>query len=160
MTVEMARKWLITASLGITAGVVAFFVAAPAFGFPLTADQAMRLLEIVVPVFLGYLGTASRFVFSAPNRVERVQLRRNDPLVALLIRGPLLVFLLIVFVAVASFGWSNRADAPAGAGMSIDALSGVVSTALGLLAVTTHTAVAYLFVARDEAPTANVSAQT
>jgi hypothetical protein len=59
-----ARKWLVLASLSMTAVLFVFFIIAPAFGFPLTFGQARGLLEIILPVFLGYLGSASHFVFS------------------------------------------------------------------------------------------------
>ena len=40
-----ARKWLILASLSMTAVLFVFFIIAPALGFPLTFGQARGLLE-------------------------------------------------------------------------------------------------------------------
>ena len=63
----------------------------------------------------------------------------------LLIRGAVLIFALVCVCAIGVFGYSNRIQAPVGSGMGIDTLSSLLSAALGLLAVTTGVASAYLF---------------
>lgn len=56
MSVYQARKWLIVASLTMAAASFSFFMLAPVFGYPLRYSQAQLVLQIVLPVFLGYLG--------------------------------------------------------------------------------------------------------
>jgi uncharacterized membrane protein required for colicin V production len=144
MNTHGIRRWLIIASLTITTAEFVFFLIAPMAGYPLTFAQAIRLLEIVLPVFLGYLGSAARFVFpqtSAPDPIRRAA----PSLASLLVRGPIIVFSLASIAALIAFGHSNRIDAPVGAGMDIDTLAGILSVALGLLAVTTNVAVSYFF---------------
>src|SRR6516164_4337019 len=85
-----ARKWLILASLSMTACLFIFFLLAPTIGFPLTFSQARGLLEIVLPVFLGYLGSASHFVFSHRSRSQREQAAASQEMTILLIRGPVI----------------------------------------------------------------------
>ena len=140
-----ARKWLILASLGMTACLFVFFLVAPTIGFPLTFSQARGLLEIVLPVFLGYLGSASHFVFSHRSKLKRQQAEASQEMTILLIRGPVIIFALICACAVAVFGYSNRIEAPVGSGMSLETLASFLSAALGLLAVTTSIASSYLF---------------
>jgi hypothetical protein len=95
-------------------------------------------------VFLANLGSATAFVFPRTRRQDRHTVGSTE-LIGLLVRGPICVFAIAIVAAVGSFGYSNRLTAPAGSGMSLDTLSSVVSAALGLLAVTTNVAVAYLF---------------
>jgi len=147
MDADNARKWLITSSLRITGAVFVFFVIAPAVDFPLTFPQARGLLEIVLPVFLGYLGSASHFVFSRRTRRKPIPMNRSPELVSLLIRGPVIVFAVVSICAIAVFGYSNRISAKAGSGMSLDVLASLLSAALGLLAVTTNVAASYFFAA-------------
>ncbi len=150
MVADDARKWLLTASLAMTAGVFLFFLVAPAAGYPLTFAQARGFLEIIVPVFLGYLGSGSHFIFSNRSRRPSPKLDASGELVALMIRGPVIVFAVISIGAIAVFGFSNRIQAPIGSGMSIDMLAGFLSAALGLLAVTTNVAISYLFATGDK----------
>lgn len=76
---------------------------------------------------------------------------RNEPglqlsdLVELLVKGPLIVFGVIVAVAIIAFGYSNRQAATGGDGLSVDLLAGIITAALGLLAVSTNAIVGYLF---------------
>ncbi len=144
MTNESARRWLVLASLVAIAVVFAFFVMAPAIGFPLTFVQSRGLLEIVAPVFLGYLGTATHFFISKkPQKTESEKFLEGT--ISLLVRGPVLVFAVICVFSIFSFGFSNRIGAPAGNGMSLDSFAGYLSVALSFLAATTSIVVAYLF---------------
>ena len=143
MTLFQARKLLIVASLTASAASFCFFVLAPVLGYPLRYAQAQTVLQIVLPVFLGYLGAASQFVFKTkPGADDAVE---AHPLMLVLIRGPIAIFALMMVVLVVAFGYSNRAAALPGDGMTAELLSAGVTTAIGLLAVTTHAVVAYLF---------------
>ena len=148
MDLKAARTWLVTASLVITAAEFTFFLVAPAIGFPLTFDQAIRLLEIVFPVFLGYLGSATHFVFRSQRRA--IAFQGASSLFGLVVRGPIFIFGVAVAVALWAFGYSNRLAAVPGSGMSVDALAIVLSIALGLTTVSTNVVVAYIFQTGDE----------
>jgi hypothetical protein len=138
-----ARKWLIVASLGILVATFAFLLIAP-LAFPLNFSQAQRLMEILLPVFLGYLGSAAQFVFGPGLELPRVIPESRRPFVALLIRGPLMLFAFMSVVLLGVFGYTNRATAPL-TGMSFDMLATLFSLLLSMLAATTNVAVTYLF---------------
>jgi len=147
MTIESARKWLVLGSLIVTGTHFIFFLIAPAVGYPIEYEHSIRLLQISTPVFLGYLGAASRFVFQRHKATDQVVI--SNPLLGTLIRGPFIVFGLASIAALCAFGYSNRLNAPPGVGMSVDTLATAVTTALGLLAVTTNVAVSALFGGED-----------
>jgi hypothetical protein len=144
MTTDGARAWLITASLAATGAAFVFFLAAPAIGYPLTWEQSIRLFEIVLPVFVGYLGAAVHFVFKIPRDTNQPQLPVS-PLFGLLVRGPFILFVFACITSLWVFGFSNRAEAPPGQGMNVDTLAWAFSAALSLLAVTTTVVVTSLF---------------
>lgn len=150
MTIHSARIWLIKVSLAITGLNFAFFLAAPALGYPLTFEQAVRLLEIVTPVFFGYLGSATYFLFGRSASDQNVALGGSKELVALLVKGPVYLFGVATVTAGIAFGYSNRSAAPGGSGMTVDILAGSISAALGLLAVTTNVIVSYLFASGEQ----------
>lgn len=141
MTVDEARKWLITGSLLITGVQMVFLVVCPAFGYPLEWPKNLDLLQIISPVFLGYLGSASHFIFMAPAPVVTA----DNRYLGLLIKGPLTIYTVVVLAAIVAFGYSNRVGAPIGANMSVDNLTNTLSAALGVLAVTTGVISSYLF---------------
>jgi len=152
MSLEQARTWTIAASLALTCALMFFFFVAPSLGYPLEPPQALQLLEIILPLFLGYLGTASHFIFRP--RFKDVQLTGRREQLGLLVRGPIYAFGVAMSGLLFAFGWSNRLAAPAGVGMSFETLSGSLAAALGLLAATTSVIVAYLFSASDPRGTA------
>ncbi len=145
MTVDAARKWIISTSLIATGLVFVFFLAAPPLGFPLEWDQTQRVIEILLPVFLGYLGTATHFLFHSSKTQGQPALEYQNSLLGLLIKGPIVVFATACVAILFSFGYSNRSNAPSGSGMSIDQLAWAFTAALGILAVTSSVAVSYLF---------------
>jgi hypothetical protein len=142
MNIDTARKWLILSSLLITGSQIVFFIVAPVFGFPLQYPKNLDLLQIVLPVFLGYLGAASHFIFQNPAPSVPAQTQY----LGLLVKGPIIIYTLAIASALVAFGYSNRADADIGSGMSIDNLATALSIALGVLAVTTGVLSSYLFV--------------
>jgi hypothetical protein len=145
MTVEKARAWLIVSSLLITGVTVLFLFVAPVLGYPLRQEQALRIVQIVMPVFVGYLGSAAHFVFREREPDESEVRLRTHRLAELLLKGPVIVWGGIMFAAIVAFGVSNRPGAPPGSGWSVDDLAAAVTGGLSLLAVTTNVAVAYLF---------------
>lgn len=150
MTVAIARRWLVFASLLVTGVTFVFFLVAPAVGYPLTWEQSIRVFEIVIPVFLGYLGTATHFLFHTGGEQQLVRINSSG-LLSLIVRGPLIVFVVVGVAIVFAFGYANRAAATPGEGMSVDALSYSFTALMGLLAVTTNVAVSYLFALGEKA---------
>lgn len=53
MTVKQARIFIVKMSLVETAGIFLFLVIGKPLGYPLSWSQVQRLVEIVLPVFLG-----------------------------------------------------------------------------------------------------------
>src|SRR6266849_9240050 len=151
MTVDGARSWIIITSLVVTGLTFGFLVAAPPLGYPLGWDQSQRIIEILLPVFLGYVGTATHFVFHTRNQDQELQLGSRAPLLGLIIRGPIVVFVSACVVILFAFGYSNRANAIQGEGMSVDQLAWAFTAALGILSVSTGVAVSYLFSLSDHA---------
>jgi hypothetical protein len=127
-TVLHVRKWLIVASLSVTGVDLLFFILAPALGYPLEYPQNLRLMQIVLPVVLGYLGTMTAFLFQAPTRTSV----NPDalPFLTLLAKGPVILFGVATTAAIGAFGYMNRASAAPGTGMSVDTLSMTVTTCL------------------------------
>jgi hypothetical protein len=153
VTITRARTWLIASSLAITAVNGVFFVLAPAFGYPLTPDQAIRLVQIIVPVFAGYLGSAVHFVFATTHPRSPRRGADASTQLGLLVRGPVVVFCLWTGAALAAFGVSNSSRAAPGSGMSVDTLALNITLALAMLTAVTNAIVAYAF-GREPEPAA------
>jgi hypothetical protein len=145
--IDTARSFIIWGSLGITAVQGFFLLMAPSLGF-LNSPQNLDLLQVVGPVFLGYLGTACAFIFKDPP----LEVPVNEKFLGPLVVGPMVVYVLFVGAAFASFVYSNRPDGPPGTGISIEVLSRELSIALGVLAATTSVINANLFFAPRSAP--------
>lgn len=144
MTVQQARNWLVLASLVACGATFVFLLIAPAIGFPLLWADALRVLELVIPVFAGYLGAAAQYVFSKKQH-GKVTVQDGSGLLSLMIKGPVILFAVTSLAILIGFGISNRESASQGTGMSVDTLAGALTALLGILAITTNAAVAYLF---------------
>lgn len=145
MTITQARLWIVYASLIATGTAFVFFCFAPAIGYPLRWDDALRLLEITLPTFVGYLGSAVHFMtLTNPSNSEKLKAQQSA-LLPLVVRGPAIVFAVACASAIAGFGISNRSHAPAGVGMSVDTLAGILAAALGVLTASTSVVVGRLF---------------
>jgi hypothetical protein len=148
MTADQARKILISSSLCITGGgQIIFLLIAPSVGFPLPYPKNLNLLQIVSPIFLGYLGTATHFIFKTPTP----QVQVNNQFLGLLVNGPIAIYFFAIVAAFGAFGYSNRSGAPIPGGMSVDNLATALSIMLGVLAATTSVLISYLFVANQSA---------
>jgi len=141
MTADQGRKWLILSSLIITGIQVIFLFVAPALGYPLTYPKNLYLLQIVTPVFLGYLGSAAHFVFTAPPPEVTV----NNQFLGPLVKGPITIYACAMVAAFGTFGYSNREGVQIGSAMTVDNLATAISISLGILAVTTGVIISYLF---------------
>jgi hypothetical protein len=154
MTLATARKWLVLSSLIVTACEFLFFILAPALGYPLHQEEAFRMIEIITPVFLGYLGSATRYLFHpAADHTRPTSVQRE--LLGLLVRGPLVVFSLVSAAAIFAFGYANR---PNGPGMLPDTLGLMLAATLGILTITTSVIVENLFPSVQAAAGASANA--
>lgn len=143
------QKWIIkTCLIAITVQTV-FFIVAPYIGFPMEAHNAFRLLEIVLPVFLLYLGGAA-IIFFRKKITYDLMSDSTRVLLSLMSRGPMAAFLLITFSSIAMYWYSNSELVPIGNGISIDTLAGIISISLGLLVVSSNAVVMYLFNLSEE----------
>jgi hypothetical protein len=143
MSITAARKWLILSSLIITGAQMLFYLIAPAIGFPLSYPKNIDLLQIVTPVFFGYLGAATHFIFQNPAPEVPVQ----NEFLGILVIGPIIIYVVVTIGSLFAFMYMNRPGATLGSGMSVDNLATALSLSLGVLAVTTGVISSYLFVA-------------
>jgi hypothetical protein len=150
MSIDHARKWLILSSLVITGLQMVFLLLSPAIGYPLSYPKNLDLLQIVTPVFLGYLGAAAHFIFLNPPPEVHVQNR----FLGMLVKGPVIIYALAAGSSFLAFGYANRSSALPGAGMSTDNLARALSLSLGVLAATTGVIAPYLFVSPNPTPQA------
>jgi hypothetical protein len=143
MTVISARKWILIASLSVSGAVFVFVILAPILSYPLTWAQALRIVELIIPVFFGYLGSGTHYLFSTDE--DPVAQVKTQKLLSILVKGPILLFAVIVGSVFIAFGAGNRSAAQVGDGMSVDTLAAWITAGLGLLTVTTNVVVSHLF---------------
>lgn len=150
MDIHSARRWIIVSSLIISTVAFIFFLLAPALDL-LLFEQSFRLIQIVFPVFMGYLASAAHFVFSAKPAIKdddaerQAHIGRHSDLAGLLIKWPIIIFGILLATSIGAFAYTNRENATLNTGMTVDQLALVISVCLGLLAATTNVAVSYLF---------------
>jgi hypothetical protein len=145
MTVLKAQIFIVVSSLALTGTLLLFYILSPSLGYPLEFDQAIRLTQINTPIFLGFLGSATQFLFTGDRTRARLIDEQLEPLLKILVVGPIAVFAVATIACLFAFGVSNGKSAAPGQGMSIDSLSVLLTAILGLLAVTTSVIVSYLF---------------
>ena len=138
MSVDDARKWLIVSSLMITGIQMMFLLLAPAFGYPLEFPQALEVLRIVCPVFLGYLGSASHFIFQNAKSTKQLQ----NQYIGIILKGSIAVYVLTAGGSLFAFGYTNHSQTD---GMSVPELCTALTMSLGVLAVSTGVISSYLF---------------
>jgi hypothetical protein len=154
MTIEQARGWLIRTSLAISFVILLFVVVAPGvLGFPLDADrgQDTRILQIILPVFVGYLASASHFVFSERGQAAAADTRPLSGNALTLVKWPVLAWGILSVAMMGAFWYSNRSSGPPGSGWTVDKLAAYLTIGLSLLTATTNIAVNYLF-AKEKKP--------
>jgi hypothetical protein len=146
MDASKARIFIVVASLALTGFLLTFLMAAPFLRVPFNENQNenVRLIEIVLPVFFGYLGSASHFLFNA-NRGREVA-PEQMPLLRILVVGSFGIFTAFIICLFAIFWLSNGSPAA----MSFDSLSRYFSLSMGLLACTISIIASYLFGAPPE----------
>lgn len=145
MTPNGARKWIIMTSLGLLGFTLLFFILSPYLGYPLEFKQAMRLMQIIFPIFLGYLGSAVTFVFGQTDSEEIYISNHRAELLRYLTIGPSFVFIFALIASLTAFGLSNSGVATPGGGISVDDLASLITILLGIMSATVGAIVVYLF---------------
>ena len=142
------RLWLITADLIITGLIIVFFLVAPACRYPLTYDEAYQVMQIVFPVFVGYLAVAVAFVVrpAAEQAIDADRLK----ILRILLRGPIFLFVAGIVVVWIVFGISNSRFGVPGQGMTLKVFSNLHTGLLSILAATTGGLIAFLFPSKDK----------
>jgi len=142
LSVPSARVAIVAFSLGITGVLLCFLILAPSIGMPFNPgrNENLMLVQVVIPVFLGYLGSASHFLFRA-RAAPDVEVA-DERLLGLLVFGSFGLYVLANTTLFAAFYLSNRPDGP---GMSIDELSKWFTLILGLLTCTVSVITSYIF---------------
>lgn len=144
---QSERLWLIVADLAITGCIIVFFLVAPVFGYPLTYEESYQVMQIVFPVFVGYLATAVAFVVRPA--AEQTLTPERAKVLRLLLRGPLIIFVVGVVIVWIVFGISNSRYGAPGAGMTLKVFSNLHTGLLSILAATTGGLIAFLFPSKD-----------
>ena len=122
---------------------------------PVSTQDAYRVVQIVFPVFAGYLGSAVLFLF----RQQRGPTYIQDPtLLKYLLLGPFFIFWFLGLIVFAFFWASNL---PGGIpGMSIDELANYVTMLVSFMNVTIGALTSYLFQTQDQSSQSTRSAGT
>jgi hypothetical protein len=142
------RIWIIKASIVLLGLSFAFFVVGrPLFGFPMLYDEVIRVLQLIFPVFLGYLGLGASYVTGQKNAMREPDYgsRADTKLARLMLRAPIYLVSGGLGVLIIAFWTSNLPHATAGAGMSLDSFCWFLSAILGVLAASSGLLVTRLF---------------
>jgi hypothetical protein len=119
-----------------------FLILAPSIGMPFNPgrNENLMLIQVVIPVFHGYLGSASHFVFRA-HAAPEVQVA-DERLLGLLVFGTFGLYILANITLFTEFYLTNRLEGP---GMSIDELLKWFTAILGLLTCVVSIITSYIF---------------
>ena len=121
MTRDGARLAIVAFSISMSGVLLVFFLLGPAFGMPFTpgANENLHLTQIVLPVFLGYLGSAVQFIFRSRQR-EAEMPAEDQRLLFLLVNGPFVLFVIFNLSLFGSFYMRNQLG---GSGLTFEELS-------------------------------------
>jgi hypothetical protein len=145
---QSARMAIVLYSLFITGSLIIFLLIAQPLGmrFDFGREENLRLIDVVVPTFLGYLGAASHFIFNA-NRGREID-DQNKSMLAILVHGPFIIFFLAICALFFAHYASHRPlldSEPRIDVMEFSTLSRYLSILLWLLAATVGVVSSYLF---------------
>jgi archaellum biogenesis protein FlaJ (TadC family) len=139
MTAIEARRKLILLSLLTTVAFSIFLIVSPLFT-PFTTKQALQVVQVIFPVFAGYIGAAVLFLF----RGDAGRGSIADPtLLRILIYAPFVVFWCIAIAILVAFYISNQPGH--GEGMSFSDLTTYVTIIISFMNITTGAIGAFLF---------------
>jgi hypothetical protein len=128
-------------SFGSTVFWLGFFWFAPFFGFPLdwTVDEPQRFIEIITPVFLGFLISAALYAVNPAD--VRLPTGEKYLLIKIILYGGIAAFYLIMVLLCVAFALGHSADGSrtylslsqfsSGVATAVSILTGVVAIVLG-----------------------------
>src|ERR1700754_3640996 len=138
MSAGKARRHVLLLSLGTTALFAILLILFPLTGL-VTPEESFSLVQIIVPVFAGYLGSAVPFLFrTGPS--TRV---RDAQMLLILIYGPFGLFWAIGATLSFYFWASNQAGGVTG--MGIADLTSYLTLLVAFMNGTVGAVVSYLF---------------
>jgi hypothetical protein len=142
MTVKAARMWIVKWSLLLISFYGIFFIMAPIAPYPLGYKESVQLIELIFPLFLGYLSTAVVFTFEGKD----VETYTTD-LLGALTKGPFFVATALSLALFTSYWFSQSTLSPLALSrpMEFETFSSLFSAILGIYTATTSALVAYLF---------------
>ncbi|MER9546637.1 hypothetical protein NKI72_32200 [Mesorhizobium sp. M0437] len=147
-TAQSARLWVVGYTLAITAGLMIFLALSQQIGmrFDFGRQENFRLIDVILPTFLGYLGACAHFIFN-PNGGREID-PRNSGLLRMMVHAPFWIFAAFVislFYVHYQTHLPQPPDAPRVDPLQFDTLSRFLSVALGVLAATIGIISSYLF---------------
>lgn len=132
-------------NVGTTLATLAFFVAAPALGFPASFADSFGLAQIAAPVLLGYVGLAAAFATqSTPERTPAPQAERLR-LLSALAHSMLALYVVVAVIACTVFWMTNTRERWDGGGFGLNELRNVLTVALGAYTGVSNHIIARLF---------------
>lgn len=143
-SLRTARVTVIVLSLGLTVSFIVFFLIAPLVGYPLSITEAQELMNVVVPVFSGYLATAAACVFRKPDTTEP----ELSPLTMFMLLATAAAFIVLSVVLFWVFAHASKIPSP-GVAMTYAMLKGYFLTILSIMTAVYALAIAYLFHAEN-----------
>jgi len=108
-----------------------------------STQEAYRLVQIIFPVFAGYVGSAVLFLIQRRGGRTRV---RDPELLRYLVLGPFLIFWFLGAMLFVFFWASNL---PEGPGMSVEELSNYVTMLVSFMNLSVGALTAFLFNAEE-----------
>ena len=139
MTVDHARRLIVLLSLGTTTAFTAFLIVSPLF-IQVDIAEAYRVVQIIFPVFAGYLGAAVLYLFQ---RSAHDVIVADPVLLRYIVYGAFLIFWLLGLVLFLFYYVSNL---PGGIeGMRIDQLSNYMTMLIAVLNITVGALSTFLF---------------
>jgi hypothetical protein len=143
MTLNQARARLITLSIICTGVVFLFFAVSPAMGFYALSGVEWRIPQMVIPIFVGYLASASHFLFSTE---PDAKLREGtEGLFSSILYGGFGLFIICAAGLLFAFYESNTPTAPPNTGRSIEWLADGFTIILSILTASTSVLSSFLF---------------
>lgn len=146
MSIEKERLWLVKASLLVTGTTFAFFAVAPfVLSFPMDGEEAIRQIQIVMPVFTGFLTTFVVYVVQTGGASSDGETSETRPLLSLVVRWPVYLLSTVLVIIILAFWFSNSTHGAPGGGMTLDQFSWFVSALMTLMSITSGVLVVSLF---------------
>ncbi|MGJ5077005.1 hypothetical protein [Bradyrhizobium oligotrophicum] len=139
MTAEQARRKLIFLSLVTTVLFSAFLIVSPLFT-PFGPQEALQVVQVVFPVFAGYIGSAVLFLFRGNPASGTIA---DQGLLKMLIYAPFAVFWCLAAAVLFYFYVSNQPGY--NQGMTFPQLMTYVTIIISFMNITTGALGAFLF---------------